>query len=380
MRILHLIHSEGIYGAERVLLFLAREQLSGHEVFVGSIRDPETGQTRFEAMASSLGLSVVSVRIAPRPTPTVVRSLLRIVRDVAPDVLHSHGYKANILLGPLPRRLRGPMLTTLHGWTSARGFSALWLYEHLDRLSLRAIDSVVVVAPSMLSLPAVRRVKASRRRVIENGIPSREARLADLFAQGVAPLPDELLKFTARQPTLIAIGRLSAEKGFTVLLDAFAVARAQSASQHQLLIVGDGAERHLLARRIDELGLLECVRLAGYVEAADRLFNGAAGFVMSSLTEGLPLVVLEAMQWGVPIVATAVGAIPDLLDRGRCGQLVAPADVAALSTALRRLMSGDSSSSEAAASAMRLVSERYSSARMAQQYVDAYETIREPRS
>src|ERR1700731_3663527 len=172
MRILHLIHSEGVYGAELILLYLAREQQQrGHQPLVGSIRDPGTDQTPFEALAHSWGLPVVRIRVAPRPTPGGVRALLRTVREVAPDVLHSHGYKPNILLGFLPRRLRGPMLTTLHGWTGAPAFSALWLYERLDRLSLRRIDSVVVVTRSMLALRALQSVPPSRRHVIENGIP-----------------------------------------------------------------------------------------------------------------------------------------------------------------------------------------------------------------
>jgi glycosyltransferase involved in cell wall biosynthesis len=376
MRILHLMHSEGVYGAELILLYLAREQQQrGHEPFVGSIRDPGTDQTSFEALAKSWGLPVVPIRITPRPTPGVVRSLLRIVRDGAPDVLHSHGYKANILLGPLPRRLRGPMLATLHGWTGARRFSALWLYERLDRLSLRRIDSVVVVAHHMLELRALQGVPRSRRHVIENGIPPREERLADLAARDVAPLPDELVEFTARQPTLIAIGRLSREKGFTLLLEAFARARSRVAPAHQLLIVGDGPEREALANRIAALSLSGTVRLAGYVDGADRLLAGAAGFVMSSLTEGLPLVLLEAMQWRVPILATAVGAIPELLDEGWCGRLVAANDLTALTQGLQSLMSGDSSSGEAIASAGQAVSGRYTSARMAEEYLAAYAAI-----
>jgi len=309
-----------------------------------------------------------------------VRSLLRTVRDVAPDVLHSHGYKPNILLGLLPRRLRGPMLTTLHGWTGARTFSALWLYERLDRLSLRRIDSVVVVARRMLELRALKGVRPSRRHVIENGIPPRAVRLADLAARGVAPLADELVEFTARQPTLVAIGRLSPEKGFTLLVEAFASARSQSAAAHQLLIVGEGPDRQVLADRIAALHLAGIVRLAGYVDGADRLLAGAAGFVMSSLTEGLPLVLLEAMQWRVPILATAVGAIPELLGEGRCGRLVAPNDLATLTDGLQSLMSAGAAADRAVGSACQVVSGRYTSTRMAQQYLEAYEAIRAPES
>ncbi|TLZ20793.1 MAG: glycosyltransferase [Gammaproteobacteria bacterium] len=377
MRILHLIHSEGVYGAELILLYLAREQQQrGHEPLVGSIRDPRTEQTPFEALAQSWGLPVVGIRIASRPTPPVVRSLLRTVHEVAPDVLHSHGYKANILLGPLPRRLRGPMIATLHGWTAARTFSALWLYERLDRLSLRRIDSVVVVARCMLQLAALRGVAPARQRVIENGIPPRDVRLADLAARGVAPLPGELVEFTARRPTLVAIGRLAPEKRFTLLLEAFARARAQSGGSHQLLIVGEGPERRVLARRIAVLRLAGSVRLAGYVDGADRLLARAAGFVISSRTEGLPLALLEAMQWRVPILASAVGAIPELLDEGRRGRLVAADDLAALTCGLQSLMSGDCSAGEAIASASQAVSARYTSARMAEEYLAAYAAIR----
>jgi glycosyltransferase involved in cell wall biosynthesis len=370
------MHSEGIYGAELILLYLAREQQQrGHEPFVGSIRDPGTDQTSFEALAKSWGLPVVPIRIAARPTPGVVRALLRIVRDVAPDVLHSHGYKPNILLGSLPRPLRGPMLATLHGWTGARRFSALWLYERLDQLSLRRIDSVVVVAHHMLELRALQGVPAARRHVIENGIPPRDVRLADLAARGVA-LPEELVEFTTRQPTLIAIGRLSPEKGFMLLLEAFARTRGQTGAAYQLLIVGEGPQRDLLANRIAVLGLSGAVCLGGYVGGADRLLEHATGFVMSSLTEGMPLVLLEAMQWSVPILATSVGAIPELLDEGRRGRLAAPNDLAALTQGLQSMMSaGGGAGEQGVAAAHAAVSQRYTSVRMADEYFSAYEAI-----
>jgi len=376
VRILHLIHSEGIYGAETILLYLAREQQRrGHEPLIGSIRDPGTAQTPFETLARSWGLPVVPIRIAPRPTPSVVRSLLRTVRSAAPHVLHSHGYKPNILLGPLPRRRRGAMLATLHGWTNTRMFSRLWLYECLDRLALRRMDSVVVVARHMLALPALRGIAASRQRVIENGIPPLTVRINDLTMRG-APLPATLLEFTTRSPTWVAIGRLSPEKGFARLLEAFARARAHRKSEHQLLIIGEGPDRKVLLDRIAALGLTRVARLGGYVDGADRLLERAVGFVMSSLTEGMPLVLLEAMQWRVPILATSVGAIPELLDYGARGRLVPPNDLAALTQAIQTMMEEGLHSCDAGvAAAATAVAERYTSARMAKDYFSVYGAI-----
>lgn len=376
MRILHLIHSEGVYGAEAILLYLAREQQRGHEPFIGSIRDPGTAETPFEALARSWGLTVVPIRIAPRPTPAVVGALLRTVRELAPDVLHSHGYKSNILLGPLPRRRRGPMLATLHGWTNIRRFNRMWLYERLDRLALPQLDAVVLVARAMRGLRAVRGVPANRLHVIENGIPPLATRLQDFDRGGAAPLCTALVDFVARRPTLLAIGRLSPEKGFAGLVEAFGHARLRAAAPHQLLIVGEGPERALLERRIATLGLSAHVCLAGYVQGAERLLSGAAGLVMNSLTEGMPLVLLEAMQWRVPIVATAVGSIPELLDGGRRGALVPAADPAALERALHTVMSaGADAMTPGVTAAYAAVTQHYSSARMAADYFSAYGAI-----
>lgn len=373
MRILHLIHSEGIYGAEFILLYLAREQQQrGHQSFIGSMRDPGTPETPFESLAASLGLTVVPIRIVPRPTPGVIGELLRISRTIQAEVVHSHGYKANILLGPLPRGVRPPMVSTLHGWTASRRFTALWLYERLDQWALGRVDAAVVVTRAMLKLPALKRVAPGKLHLVENGVPALATRLADLAARRAAEVPRHLADFVRRQPTLVAIGRLSAEKGFSMLIEAFARARATTGRGHGLLIVGEGPEHDALTERIAAYHLEDSVLLAGYVQGADRLLDGAAGFVMSSFTEGMPLVLLEAMQWQVPILATAVGAVPELLQEGLVGQLVPPKDPAALASGLATLMCGVPGARSPAAAGS---TSRYSSARMAEDYLRLYGAI-----
>ncbi len=101
-----------------------------------------------------------------------------------------------------------------------------------------------------------------------------------------------------------------------------------------------------------------------------------AGFVMSSITEGMPLVLLEAMQWRAPILATSVGAIPELLDQGRRGRLVAPSDLLALTEGLQNMMSaGGSAAEQGVAAARAAVLQRFTSVRMVDEYLGAYWAI-----
>jgi glycosyltransferase involved in cell wall biosynthesis len=375
MKILHLIHSEGVYGAELILLYLARELMTlGHEPIIGSIRDPGTASTDFEDMAVAWGLPVVRIRIAPRLTPGTIRSLLRTIRGMSPDLLHSHGYKPNILLGLLPRKWRGPMICTLHGWTYPRPFTALWLYQLVDRVCLRGLDQVVMVGHHMRQLTAMRSLSSRKCTVIENGIPSLQARLEDYSAMRVQPLPAAFADFVRRAPTIVAIGRLSPEKGFDVLIEAFAQTCSRG-MRYQLAIVGEGPQQAQLEAQIAHLALADRVLMSGYVAGADRVLERAAGFVMSSFTEGLPLALLEAMQWRAPIVATTVGAIPDVLDHGAGGWLVAPGDAAALCNALLQLMSGSADAVQKSTVSLQRVSERYSSSRMAEEYANLYRRI-----
>lgn len=374
MRILHLIASEGVYGAERILLYLAREQQRhGDAPFIASFSKPGAEPPALETLASSLGIPVVPIRVGRIPTPQLVRGLLDRAHASHPDVLHSHGYKANILLGPVPRRIRGPMVTTLHGWTAAHPYSALSLYERLDRWAICKVDAVVAVTRSMLSLPSLQRVALSRRHLIENGIPPLEIRLEDLQRREAGSLPRAVIDLMAGAPALVAIGRLSAEKGFGNLIEAFAAARTQSSANFKLLIVGEGPERRMLTERIMALGLSNAVLLPGYIDGAERLLQHAAGFVMSSLTEGLPLVLLEAMQWRVPILATSVGDIPEMLDGGARGQIVSPGSIGELALGLKRLMSAeDSARVQGVELAYSAAMQRYTSARMADEYRRLY--------
>jgi glycosyltransferase involved in cell wall biosynthesis len=149
--------------------------------------------------------------------------------------------------------------------------------------------------------------------------------------------------------SLLTVGRLEPEKNPLLLIDAVGRLEADHPGRFRLVWIGRGALEEEVRRRIEELGLERVVELRGYIPFGPALldfYRQAHAFVHVSLTEGLPQVLVEALAAGLPIVATNVGGVASVLDGGRAGLLVPPADVEAVVEAVRRL-SGDETLREA---------------------------------
>ena len=201
MRVLHLIDSGGLYGAERVLLSLVEEQRRiGIAAAIVSIGEPGIVEKPLERAAREIGTLVHPFRMLPGPNPVGALRLLGVARRERADVLHSHGFKANVLLAFLPRRWRCiPMVSTLHGYTGGARVGRMRLYEWADRRALGRMDRVVLVHGGMLRDPRLARLRDSRWSVIENGIDLDLALEASKVDEGVA-------RFCAAGPTLGAVG------------------------------------------------------------------------------------------------------------------------------------------------------------------------------
>lgn len=374
VRVLHVIDSAGLYGAERVVLELASElQRLGHAPVIVSIGLPGSEEKPLERAARERGLPLRLVRMAAGPSLRGVLRLVRLIRDERADIVHTHGYKADILLGFLPRWLRrAPLVATVHGHTYVGGVSRMALYCRMDRAVLRRADSVVFVHHGMATMPGFDRVDERRRRVIENGIPL-ASDSATSSATRASTFDEEIVRFCRRGAVVIgAVGRLSGEKGFDVMVRALAEVM-RDRTDVVGLILGEGQQRATLERLVDNLGLRDRLLMPGYRNnAADylRLFDM---FALPSLTEGLPIVLLEAMEAGVPIVATRVGGVPSVLDDGRGGLLVDPGDWRALASGMRRCLEDRALASQRAAHSRVAVSSRFSSLAMARRYIELYQ-------
>ncbi len=370
MNIFHTIDSAGVYGAEVMLLNLMQEQQKlGLSPLLCSIGDLDENEKPLEVEAKSRELKVSKIRM---PRGLKLRSVFKIIKDARynkADILHLHGYKDTILLSFLPKALRRiPTIRTLHGWTAKKKLSKIWIYECLDRFCLRKIDAVVCVNANFSSQKAGL-LKGMKISTIENGI----AQLS--FDRDLILREDcEIAEFCKNAFVIGGIGRLSAEKGFNYLIEAMSNIVSKK-PDCKLVLIGEGNQRKELERIIDEKGLAQHVLLSGYKQCASNYLPIFNVFVLPSLTEGLPIVLIEAMQSKTPIVATRVGGVPEVLCEGKYGVLVESGSAEALTDAILNVIENMDAADTMAKKVKEVALSKYSSSRMARDYYRLYNSI-----
>jgi glycosyltransferase involved in cell wall biosynthesis len=282
----------------------------------------------------------------------VVREMLRICRSQNVAIWHGHDYKSN-LLGLLLRRF-WPMrlVTTVHGWVKYTRRSPF--YYALDRRSLRYFDRVVCVSDDLHQACLGAGVSASRCQVIENAIDTGQFSRTQSVEEAKARLG-----FPRDQLLVGAVGRLSAEKGFDRLIEATRRLIGEGVNV-QLAIAGQGEEQCHLQELISRSGYADRMHLLGYRADTIDLYQAMDVFALSSLREGLPNVLLEAMALEVPVVATRIAGIPRLIQQGHDGWLVEPDNVADLAAGIRRCADHESFRRCMARNARQTIEARYS--------------------
>lgn len=324
MTVLHFVAPAGVGGLESVVRTLCGgHRRAGHEVHVLAVAEPEDELDDLLRDLRRDDVRVHLLRLPPRSYPEERRQLIRHADRLAPDVVHAHGYRPVVIAASAAGSLAAPLVTTLHGFTG--GGLKNRVYQWLERVALRRYDGVVAVSRSLAEEVSGRWVPEERVHVLNNAWdgsapdPDREA------ARGELSIPAD--GFVAGW-----VGRLSPEKGPDLMLEALARAGPLPI---RVSMVGEGPADERLRRRASGLGIGERIRWHGTVPRAARLFRAFDVFVLSSRTEGVPIVLFEAMAAGVPIIATRVGGVSEILDPS-CALLVPP-DVERLAGALREV-------------------------------------------
>lgn len=237
--------------------------------------------------------------------------------------LHSHFANSGATVGMIAAHFAHlPWSLTLHGISETDYPAGLLLAEKLERASFVACASYFMRAQAM------RRVAPehwSKMTIVRCGVDA-------------AALPVPVAHSASGPARLVCVGRLSPEKGLFGLLDALA-ALAGTGAEFEVVVVGDGPLLADIRTRVSELELGAHVRLVGGLSESATLAEIARAdiLVLPSLMEGLPVVLIEALALGRPVVASCVAGIPELIDEGQSGYLFAPSDWAELAAALQRL-------------------------------------------
>lgn len=310
-------------GLERVLSILARNSvLRGRRVIVVLVLSPGTAVPEWAEAMATTGVIIEPLFLPPRAYLRERREVRGLLELYGIDVVHTHGYRCDVLHASTARQLGVACVSTAHGFASLGGIGKF--YEWLQLRSWRSFDAVVAVSRPLASLLAAQGLTADRIEFIANGAaPDADKGASRLEAR-------RALSIHASTRTLGWVGRFSAEKAPEAMIRAFAAVPDREA---RLCMIGDGPLWNRCRALGDALGLGDRLLLPGAIPDASRILRAFDVLCLSSLTEGTPMVLLEAAAASIAVVATDVGGVAEVLGPDG-GYLVPPGDEAALTRAV----------------------------------------------
>lgn len=360
VKVMHFISSGGLFGAENVLLNLAANM--DKEIYhpiVAAIQDGRVPNLQVAEKARELKIPVKVFQSKGRIDFDTVGKLRRCLIAHKIDVLHTHNYKSDIIGTLATRNLNVKLVATAHGFTDTN--SKVSTYEKLDRWFLKKyFDRVVVVADSVLG--------AIKKTTIRNGIDVKK------FQQSVSSRLEIRKKYGIKDDEIVigTVGRFSVEKNQKLLLAA-ADEICKKNSKIKIMIIGEGPEGEQLKSKVRAYGLDGQVIFTGLIKNVVPFYKAFDIFTLTSLTEGVPMTILEAMASGTPVVATRVGGIPQIIEHGQTGLLVDSNDLKGLYLAFEQLIYDSALRKKLAEAAFQFVQKEYSLEEMTKAYSQIYQ-------
>ncbi len=351
MNIAHIAYSMEVGGAEKIIALLCQlQRQQGHHPSVHCLYENGPVATPLVHEGFEVTLHRLPSRIG------IMRSLYQSFARNTPDVVHCHNATAAIF-GSLPARMAGvkKVVVTRHGLVDP---PYLFKRELQFAAATRLCDWVIAVCDgarkNLVSAPF-----ASRRKIVR------------IYNGGLPVTPNGAMPVSKTGFTLLHVGRLAPVKNQESLLRAFALARS-SVPDLQLWIVGDGPLRSKLQQLSEELGIQPATQFLGEQTDVAPFYLGADLFVMSSLSEGLPMSLLEAMSAGLPSIVTDVGGMAEVACLSESAVSVPASDHEALAAAIRNAAEGRADLSRRGNAARECYERHFTLIRMANDYMHLY--------
>jgi len=364
MRILHIISSGGMYGAEAVILNLSRTlNEQGHTSLLGIFANSSNPnlQLHERALAEDIESHLIPCNgQVDRTVPATIRALAATTRA---DLIHAHGYKADVYVYFAMRKTGIPLVSTCHTWYDDN--LLLWLYGVIDRRILRRYQAVIAVSDEVRDRLLDAGVPPDRVHFVRNGIDLRPFTNAVPSLRHLA-VPGSLL--------IGWVGRLTHDKGPDLFVRAIAQLLPEFPDARYIL-VGEGPYRPQVQRLITDFALDDDVHLLGQRQDMPAVYASCDLMVSSSRQEGLPMAILEGMASSLPWVAPSVGAIPLAIHDGQNGILIPPENVDVLANSMARMMRDSEERGRTGAAAHRLTKSEFSAERMSEDYLGVYTCV-----
>lgn len=377
MRVLHLISSSGFYGADNVLIELLKQlRQSSFSPVIGVFENIQNPHLEVAEVAKQHNLPVQIFPCKGKLDLNTILLIRRFVDEQKVNLIHTHGYKSNFYALAAVLCKKVPMITTCHNWLGDD--IKMRLYARLDKFFLNRFDRIIAVSDTV------------RREILNHGVSS-EKLLTIYNGIDIKRFNNRINEKNIKKELGIehdykvigTVGRLSEEKGHTYFLEA-AEKVLQKYPKTAFLIVGDGPLREYLKEKAcqiaDKLNPQTNISQNPFIFAGVRsdistIYSIMDIFVLPSLTEGLPMVLLEAMASRKPVVATDVGAVSSVFEHGRSGVLIEPGNVNNLSMEIMELLANPQKIQKMANHARQKVELEFSSKIMTEKYLDVYQDV-----
>ncbi|MCA1633280.1 MAG: glycosyltransferase family 4 protein [Acidobacteria bacterium] len=352
-------------GLPRVEASIVTFRRAGRGARVDEAEEPN----QFVAAARAAGIEVDVIEERFRFDTSVVRQLRRIVERRAPDIIETHMIKSHFLvkLSGLGQRLR--WVAYHHGYTTTD--LKMLVYNQFNRWSLPSANRVVTVCEPFARQLARSGVERAKISVRHNSIGP----AAPVGTEEVQALRRRL-GVNGGERLILSVGRLSREKGHVDLAAALGeLRRLNTGLDFRLIIVGEGPERESIERAGAAAGVSERIIFAGHSSEVRAFYALADVLALPSHSEGSPLVLLEAMAAGVPVVATRVGGVPEIVSDGESALLVAPRDARGMAAALERVLTDEDLAHSLAANGSARVAADFSPESQVRSLVEIYSRL-----
>lgn len=361
-RVLHLINGEHYAGAEKVQDLLGlRLGDCGFSVTFACLKPDQ-----FPVMRQSQDASLITAPMRSRFDLRPAFQLARRLRDEGFELIHTHTPRA-AMIGQLAARLAGiPLVHHVHGQTAVevgrRGIS--WLSAQVERRSLRRAKRLIAVSESSAAYLRQQGFDPQRIGIVPNGVPT--------------PVTGRTSTPPVTNWTIGTVALFRPRKGTEVLLEAIASLRGEGLPVRLRAVGGFETPEYeqLVRSHAEALGIVEAVDWVGFrQDVSAELAQMDAMVLPSLLAEGLPMVVIEAMASGVPVLGSRVPGIDDVIRHDVDGLLAEPNDAASLAEQLRRLVRGEADWSALRQQAQARHAERYSAESMARGVAQIYRDV-----